>query len=122
MEKEIKLKQKNINFAKNLFKRFKATKDEQERFLIIDYFSVLVLTLLENKKKEFIEKYIPMFKEFEKKCSESKTIKNWELYFFSLINLLENKLYFLNNDEDIKIYLDNVKEILKDGLVNYNNQ
>tara|TARA_Y100000310_G_C20641224_1_gene794031 strand:+ start:860 stop:1195 length:336 start_codon:yes stop_codon:yes gene_type:complete len=110
---------KNIEFCKKLFQRLLDADDQIDKFIIMDFFSLKTIQLLEDYDVNIAEKYSQLFKEFEEDCTKFKKLKEIQMYFFSLANLLDNKYFFLENTnkkertDNIYDYVKNLKEIIK---------
>ena len=102
----------NIEFCKNLFRKLKNSQDKADEFIILDYFSLKTIQLLEDYKISVVEEYTALFREFEEECEKNAKIEGYSVFFFSLINLLENKYYYFLND-DKKELMENVENYVK---------
>ena len=113
------LVKQNIEFCKSLFNKLKNSQDKADEFVILDYFSLKTIQLLERYKISVIEQYTSLFREFEEECEKNAKIKQYSVFFFSLVNLLENKYYYFLNDnkqelmENVENYVKHLKEIIQ---------
>ena len=104
------LVKKNIEFCRNLFRKLKNSQDKADEFIILDFFSLKTIQLLEDYDVNIAFHYIDLFREFEEECEKNEKLKEYSVFFFSLINILENKEYFFENMD---------KKELKENAENY---
>lgn len=110
----------NIKFCERLFGKLKQSGDKTDDFVILDYFSMKTIQLLEDYDISIAERYSIMFRQFEEECEKSKKLKEYAVFFFALINLLECKhFYFVNNDkkelrENVENYINHLKSIIEE--------
>lgn len=113
------MSQTNIEFCRNLFEKLINADDKADEFIVLDYFSLKTIQLLEDYDGNEVWKYTDLFRDFEERCSRIRKLKRYEVFFFSLMSLLENKYYyFLNDDEsermeNIKNYVNHLKSIIE---------
>ena len=114
------LVKKNIEFCKNLFRKLKNAQDKADEFIILDYFSLKTIQLLEEYDINEVFEYIDLFRDFEEQCDKNNKLKEYSVFFFSLVNILENKeYYFENNDkkelrENVENYFKHLKSIIEE--------
>lgn len=116
----------NIEFCRKLFEKlienYADSKgamiedyDAVNHYIILDYFSLKVLELLENYDINRVNKYTVLFKEFQSNLKLSKHPKALELevFFFTLNNLLIDRYEFTESNEYVKDYIKNLMEIME---------
>ena len=121
----------NIDFCRKLFE--KLIKDDVDRtnrnntmtitedydavdyFIILDYYTLKVLDLLEHWDMSRVNKYTILFKEFQAKLKLSNHPKalEMEVFFFTLNNVLIDRFEFVESDERKEYVIDYVKNLME---------
>lgn len=110
----------NLKFCENLFEKLRISQDKADDFVILDYFSLKTIQLLEKYDINIVNNYITLFRTFEEECERNKKLKEYAIFFFALINLLENKyFYIINSDkkelmENVGNYVKHLKSIIEE--------
>lgn len=109
---------KNIDFCKNLFRKFLKTTEPSDFYVFLDYYSFKVIDLLNNYKSDEAEQYSVMFKEFEEECSKSANpkVKEMSVFFFALSNMLI-QAEMANDKEYVELYIKNLMEIVEEDIL-----
>lgn len=89
--------------------------DAVDYYIILDYFSLKVLELLEHYEINRVNKYNILFKEFQANLKLSKHPKalEMEVFFFTLNNLLIDRYEFTESNEYVKDYIKNLMRIME---------
>ncbi len=116
----------NIDFCRKLFDKlvFNYTDSQVAKgedydavnyFIILDYFSLKVLELLEHYDINRVNKYTILFNEFQAECKMSKHPKalEMEVFFFTLTNLLIDRYEFVESKERKEYVVDYVKNLME---------
>lgn len=108
----------NIKFCEKLFDIF-ADVSDYYKFIIMDYYSLKVIQLLEFYDEKTSEEYSKLFQRFMEICKNSTKLNKYEMFFYALNNLLENKYLFIvepdkkAKGEYIKDYINTLRIIIK---------
>ena len=112
----------NIEFCRSLFRKLENSQDKADDFIILDFFGIKTIQLLEDYDINILYQYIDLFRDFEEKCERVKKLKDYNGFFFALINILENKGYYFENPdkdefkENVGNYINHLKTLLKDEI------
>ena len=87
------LVKKNIEFCKNLFRKLKNAQDKADEFIILDYFSLKTIQLLEEYDINEVFEYIDLFRDFEEQCDKNNNLK---MPFDKIYGLTHLSLFILS--------------------------
>ena len=109
----------NIDFCRKLFGKLIENQQNEDYsvdyFIILDYFTLKVLELLEHYDINRVNQYIVLFREFqgELKLSTHPKALDMEVFFFTLNNVLVDRYEFIESDERKEYIMDYVKNLME---------
>src|SRR3990167_2693012 len=99
---------KNIEYCKKLFESMLESEDATEYYIVLDYFSLKVIELLENFELNKAKEYTTLFQVFSAQIKDTPKVSKFiatkraeiETFFFTLGNLLVDKYEFIENKDN----------------------